>query len=504
VGAGPGDPGLITVRGLELLRSCDVVLYDRLVPPGLLDEVPPGAEKVFVGKRPGEVHSRQVVADALLIARAQAGKRVVRLKGGDPFVFGRGGEELEMLAAAGVPFEVVPGVTSAVAVPAYAGIPVTHRKMASSVAFLTAHEAAAEPGAPSGAPEPTANADTLVFLMGVTALREVATRLIERGRASNEPAAVIEWGTTGRQRTVVGDLASIADIAREAGIKPPATTVVGQVVRLRETLNWFETRPLFGIRVVVTRPRAQAGPLVSMLAGLGAATITLPTIAIADPPSWDELDWAVKKLTEGFYAWVIFPSANGVEKLFARLHSSGHDARSFGGTKVAAVGRATADRLAEQGISADLVPERFTAEDLADSLGHGAGHVLIPRAADAPEEIVRILKMHAWTPEEVIAYRTMAAKAEGPAVRAVRAGDFDVVIFTSASTVRRFVEMLGSPSELGLGPRDDAGATVACIGPITAEAARDLGFRVDIVPAEHTSEGLVAALLADRVAPLAT
>jgi uroporphyrinogen III methyltransferase/synthase len=495
VGAGPGDPGLITRRGLELLHSCDVVLYDRLVPEALVDEAPPHAERVFVGKRPGEVHSRQVVADALLIARAKEGRRVVRLKGGDPFVFGRGGEELEMLAAAGVPFEVVPGVTSAVAVPAYAGIPVTHRGLASSVAFVTAHEAADEPGGPSPTPEPVADADTLVLLMGVSALADVARRLIERGRPPTEPAALIEWGTTDRQRTVVGDLASIADLAREAGIRPPATAVIGEVVKLRDTLNWFENRPLFGLRVVVTRPRAQAGKLVSMLSGMGTETILLPTIAIADPDSWRELDWAVQKLAEGFYEWVIFPSANGVEKLWDRLTAAGRDARSFGGTKIAVVGTATAERLAGKGLRADLVPERFTAEDLAEALGHGAGHVLIPRAADAPQDVVRILEKHGWTPEEVVAYRTVTAAPEARRADAVRAGAFDVVIFSSASSAKGFVEMFGPPSELGLGPGEDASRLVACIGPVTADAARELGFRVDVVPAEHTSEGIVAALL---------
>lgn len=494
VGAGPGDPRLITRRGLELLRSCDVVIYDRLVAPELLDEAPPQAERVFAGKKAGEVHSRQVVIDALLIARAKEGKTVVRLKGGDPFVFGRGGEEALLLADAGIDFEIVPGVTSAIGVPSYAGIPVTHRGVASSFAVVTGREGADQTGSALRWRELATGPDTLVLLMGVGALRVAAKRLIEEGRPADQPAALIQWGTTARQRTIVADLASIADVADREGIAPPATAVVGDVVMLRDAIAWFEKRPLFGTRVVVTRPRAQSQGLVAELEDLGASVLAVPAAAIEDPGAFDELDAAAHRIAAGDYDWVVFASLNAVDKLFERVFATGHDARSFAGCKIAAVGPTTEEALRAHGLSADLVPQRFTGDELANELGDGSGTVLLPRVADAPRTLVDALEAKGWRCDEVVAYRNVLPSIEGPVIEAVRSGDLDAVTFTSASTARNLKRLLGEvPEGLAAG---ESGKFVACIGPATAEAARDAGFRVDAVAADHTIRGLVDVLVA--------
>jgi uroporphyrinogen III methyltransferase / synthase len=486
VGAGPGDPGLITRRGLEVLRSCDVVLYDRLVPQALLDEAPAGAERIFVGKKPGETHSRQVVADALLIQRAQAGARVVRLKGGDPFVFGRGGEEALLLVQAEIPFEVVPGVSSAVAVPAYAGIPVTHRGVAGSFVVLTGRDVAGEP---QQRWEAIAAVETIVLLMGASGLEGAARSLIAAGRDASTPAAVIEWGTTAIQRTVVAPLGSIAAAATQAGIRPPATTVVGDVVKLRDTIAWFETRPLFGLRVVVTRAPAQASKLSARLAARGAQVIEAATIRIEDPESFDELDAALASL--GDYEWVVFASANAVERAFARLDAAGRDSRAFAPVAIAAVGDSTAAALRARGLHADLVPESFTGAALATALGAGSGRLLLPRVAGAPRALAGALEEAGWKVDEVAAYRNVPADRSDAGIAEVVAGRFDIATFTSASTVRNLGE-LAAPDELGLGAAGPR--RVACIGPVTAEAAHATGFRVDVVAEPHTIDGLVTAI----------
>jgi uroporphyrinogen III methyltransferase/synthase len=422
---------------------------------------------------------------------------VVRLKGGDPYVLGRGADEAQALAAAGIPFEVVPGVSSAVAVPSYAGVPLTHAGVASSFAVLTAHESAARPDRTGRWEETARGADTLVFLMGVKTLGETLERLMSAGRVPEEPAAVIEWGTTPRQRTVVATVSSLAAAARAERIAPPAIVVVGEVVRLREALSWFEARPLFGRRVVVTRPRRQAAAIGDVLTGAGAHVIHLPVIAIEDPPSFEALDAAVKKLAAGLYSWVVFPSVNAVERLFARLHASSGDARAFGRTRIAAVGPTTAAAVRQRGIEPDLVPETFTGDSLVEDLGRGSGAVLIPRVADAPRGMVARLERAGWIAEEVEAYANVLAEPDPAAVEAIRAGDFDVVTFASASAARAFASVVGSPQDLGLdGERQDH--RVVAIGPKTAEAARELGFHVDLVADRHTAEGLVDALLALR------
>jgi len=498
VGAGPGDPGLVTVRGLELIRRCDVLLFDRLVARELLDEAPE-AERIFVGKKPGDEHSRGSKARALMLERAKAGATVVRLKGGDPFVFGHGGEELELLAQSGVPFEVVPGVSSSIAAASYAGIPLTQRGIANSFAVVSAD---ADSEGPVAWRELATGPDTLVLMNDVDSLRSVAARLIAHGRHPRTPAAVVEWGTLPRQRVVIGTLEDVGEHAVAAAIKTPATTYVGDVVALRGALSWFERRPLYGLRIVVTRAERQATGLGMLLGDAGADVVNLPTIEIADPESFTDVDLAVKKLAEGLYVWVVFTSANGLERFFDRVDACGYDARAFARTKVAAVGIVTAALLAERGIRADFVPETFTGEAVAGSLDRGVGGVLLPRVADGPRDIVDLLRGAGWTPEECITYRNVPASPSEGAIERVRAGNFDAVTFASASAVRSFVGLAGEVDALGLGEGADAGVkTVACIGPKTAAVAAELGLHVDVVAEEHTGEGLRDALIAHFAAP---
>ena len=494
VGAGPGDPGLITRRGLELVRSCDVLLYDRLVHPSLVSEAPSSAETMYVGKIPGAPSMPQAEIDSLIVKHAREGKRVVRLKGGDPFVFGRGADEAQALAAAGIAFEIVPGVSSAIAVPAYAGIPVTHSGMASSFAVVTAHESSDRPGAEERWRELARGAGTLVLMMGVAGLEEAAQRLIAAGRDASEPAAVVERGTTSDQRTVVGTLETIAEVARDANVESPAVTVVGSVVQLSSALSWFESRPLFGRRVIVTRQREQARELVDRLQELGAEAIVVPTISIEDPVSWDELDAALKELEQGSLSWVVFASANAVAKVFDRLDTFGKDVRAFGSARIAAVGPATERALAQRGLRADLVPTVHKLEALIADLGPPGGKVLLPRPQDTPSEDLEALRAAGWEVLAPVAYRTTSTTRFDPRSAAdVREGRFDVLTFASGSAARAYVEAFGTPDELGLA--GDSDKAVVCIGPTTAEVARNLGFKVTAVAEEHSTEGLVAAIL---------
>ena len=484
VGAGPGDPGLITRRGLELVRSCDVLLYDRLVSPSLVAEAPPTTEVLFVGKTPGETTMPQATIDALVVAKAREGKRVVRLKGGDPFVFGRGADEGQALAAAGISFEVVPGISAAVAVPAYAGIPVTHGGMSSSFAVLTGHEASRRPGSDERFAAIAGGAETLILLMGVSSLEETATRLIDAGRSPDEPVALIERGTTPAQRTVVATLSTVAEVALKENVTAPVTTVVGPVVTLRSALDWFENRPLFGKRIVVTRPRDQAADLIDALQRLGADVLPMPTIQIVDPPSLDDLDAAIERLAAGDYAWVMFASVNAVERFFVRLHRS-YDARALARSKVAAVGPATAERLRSFGIEADLMPDQFTAASTVAALGEaGPGKILLPRPEGAPLDVVEALRGQGWEVDNVTTYQTLRVR---PDVR-VLGGSIDAVLFTSPSSVEGF-------SDATSGSRLADDYRVICIGPSTERAALDLGLQVDAVANPHTTEGLVDALV---------
>lgn len=597
VGAGPGDPGLITVAGLERLREADVIVYDRLVSPRLLEQAAERAEIIFMGKVPSVILSGKDVrakktalsrrnlgrglGDAtthehgphdqsrineLLIEKARAGKRVVRLKGGDPFVFGRGGEEAQALRAAAVPFEVVPGVSSAIAVPAYAGIPVTHRGLASSFAVITGHEAdpdilsgddahsrqtessrrnlggVAGSGG-SGRSESSASSaidwaklatavDTLVFLMGAKTLPDIVDKLVENGRPADTPAAVIQWGTTPEQRTVTGTLADIVARVDEAGLSAPTIAVVGEVVRLRDTLAWFEGRPLFGKRVLITRTRRQASALARLLALEGALPVELPAIEIEPAADAAAVEAALSGLRAGAYTWAVFTSANGVDAFFRLLGERGLDARAFAAARVAAIGPATAEALAEHGIIADAVPDEYIAEGvlaalagsssviLSDdhglsreeaasrrNLGRGSGRsrneietarephlrpgdrVLLPRAESARPELVEGLRSLGAEVDELVLYRAaVPAAAPAEALSLLREGAIDIVTFTSSSTVRNLAALLDGDVECL------RNAVIACIGPVTARTAEELGLRVDVVASEHTVPGLVRAL----------
>ncbi len=492
IGAGPGDPGLITVRGRRRLAEADVVLYDRLVGAELLDATRPGAELIYVGKSAQSHRLTQREINALLVEKARAGLKVARLKGGDPFVFGRGGEEAQVLVDAGVPFEVVPGITSPIAVPAYAGIPVTHRDVASSFAVVTGHRRKGGQDAEEGLGldwEALARIETLIVLMGVGNLSVICRELLAAGRAPDTPAALIRWGTTPRQEVVSGTLGTIAQRVQEAGLRPPGVLVVGGVAALREDLRWFDAQPLFGLRVLITRPRGKAGQLAGRLSDLGAEPVIFPTIAIRPPGSWVPLDDAVAALSS--YDWVVFTSTNGVRFFWERLVRAGGDARAFAGARLAAIGPVTAEQLGLHGLHADLVPDQYIAEAILDEIGDVSGQrVLLPRADIARPVLAEGLRAVGARVEEVPAYRTMPANvADGEDIRErMAAGEIDVLTFTSSSTVRNFAAALEPLPNL------KAGTIVACIGPITAQTARECGLPVHVSAGEHTIDGLLNAL----------
>ena len=488
VGAGPGDPGLITARALELIAGADAILYDRLIPAAALAGARDDAELRYVGKEPGEASVPQDRIEQELIERAQRGLSVVRLKGGDPFVFGRGGEEAEALAAAGVPFEVVPGVTSGVAAPAYAGIPVTHRDDASAVAFVTGHE---DPAKDETALDWEALArfpGTLVLYMGVKNLAEISRRLIDAGRDADEPAAAIERGTHPGQRTVAATLGTLAEAVAEAGLKPPSILLFGPVAARRDGVSWLEKRPLHGKRVVVTRARAQASGLAATLTALGAEVIELPAIRIEPRIDTAEVRDAVESLHT--YALVCLTSPNGVRLLFDAMEANGRDARALAQAQVAAIGPGTAAALRERGVIADVVPERFVAEGLIEALTSidvRDKPVLIARAAEARDVLPDALRERGARVDVVALYETVREEPEPEAIEAAQSADY--VTFTSSSTVRNLMDAVGD--------RFPAAARVVSIGPVTSEAAREAGLTVHAEAERHDPEGLVEALLAD-------
>jgi uroporphyrinogen III methyltransferase/synthase len=492
VGGGPGDPGLLTVRALELLQQADVVVYDRLSQESLLDLAPARAECIDVGKAPGQARRSQDEINALLIERGKSGQRVVRLKGGDPFVFARGGEEAEALLAAGVDFEVVPGITSAIAVPAYAGIPVTMRHSSTSVTIVTGHE---EPGAgEEGSVDWRAVAQvggTIVVLMGVARIARIAAALMAGGRSPDTPVAAIQWGTRPEQNTVRATLGTIANQT----LATPSVIVVGEVAA--SDLAWYEKRPLFGRRIVVTRAREQASELVSKLTDLGAETMEVPAIELRDAADGGAaLQQAATELDS--YDWVILTSPNGARALLVALRTQGLDARAFGRAHVAAIGPGTADALAAGNVLVDLVPPEFVAESLVDAFpdppratrtarttrDKGAGRVLLARAAQARDVLPQGLRARGWVVDVVEAYRTEAARLDER--RRASLADADLITFTSSSTVTRFLEAAGHE---GLPP------VVAAIGPVTARTARERGVRVDIEAEVHSIDGLIDAIL---------
>ncbi|HEU5063081.1 MAG TPA: uroporphyrinogen-III C-methyltransferase [Solirubrobacterales bacterium] len=491
VGAGPGDPGLMTARSLELIAAADTVFYDRLIPPGALDGARDDAEFVYVGKQPGVPSVPQEEIGERLIEAARAGRSVVRLKGGDPFVFGRGGEEGEALREAGVEFEVVPGVTAGVAATAYAGIPVTHRDDASAVAFVTGHE---DPEKEESALDWAALArfpGTLVFYMGVKRLAENAAALIEAGRSAAEPAAAIERGTWPGQRAVEATLGTIAEAVAREQVKAPALIVVGEVAARREQLEWLERRPLHGRRVVVTRARAQASGLAATLRELGADVVELPAIRIEPLIESEEVRKVAAAL--GTYELICLTSPNGVRLLFEAMEAAGLDARALAGVTVAAIGPGTARALAERGVLADVVPERFVAEGLIEALADmelSGARVLIARAAEARDVLPDALRERGAEVDVVPLYETVREEPGEAEIEAAQGADY--VTFTSSSTVTNLTAALGD--------RFPGGARIVSIGPITSQTVRAAGLEVDVEAERHDIDGLLQALLADASA----
>lgn len=490
IGAGPGDPGLLTLRAAELLRDADVLLYDALAADAIVALAPPSCERIYVGKRGGYEHAMmQDDIEALMVAHARRGRHVVRLKGGDPFVFGRGGEEAETLRAAGVPFEIAPGVSSALAVPAYAGIPVTHRDYAASFTVLTGHE---DPRKPASTLDWTKLADpnrTLVALMATANLREIARRLIDGGLAAATPVAVIQDGTRPSQRTASGTLETIADDVARAGIGSPAIVVIGGVVALRERLRWFDTGALFGERVAITRAGPQSDEFARALLKRGAVPVVAPTIAIEPPDDLAAAERAVDEVAT--FAWIVFTSQNGVDAFFARLDARGADTRALGGVKVAAIGERTAERLRRHGVRADAVPAEYVAEEVARAVigaSNAGDRILVYRAQEARDVLPRMLEEAGRSVSIAPAYKTVVPP---DAEFARKIEDADVLTFTSASTVRGFAELLGGNEGALEAARDK---TVACIGPITAAAAREMGMNVDVIAERYTIAGLLDAL----------
>jgi len=487
VGAGPGDPGLLTARALELIASADVILHDRLIPEHALDGARDGAELLFVGKEGGGASVPQLETETLMIARARAGLQVVRLKGGDPFVFGRGGEEARVLRDHGISYEVVPGITSGIAAPAYAGIPVTHRDHASAVALVTGHTQSEGPegdGA-SAALDWAALAafpGTLVFYMGVRQLAHIADSLIASGRPPEQPAAVVQRGTLTDQRTVSGTLATIAAEAHRAGVRPPSITVVGPVAALAAELAWTPERPLSGRAVAVTRARTQASALAGRLRELGARVVEAPAIRQRS------LQATVPDL--GGFDLLCLTSPLGVHELFARLDADGRDARALAGLRIAAIGPGTARALTEHGVRADVVPERFVAEGLVEALADvPVRRALLARARDAREVLPDALRARGAHVDVLALYETVAEALDDATLTATHSADY--VTFTSSSTVRFFLAAAGSGA--GLSPS----TRLVSIGPVTSAALREAGLTPHVEAAQPDVDGLIAALVAD-------
>ena len=484
VGAGPGDPGLITVRGARLLRRADVIVFDRLVNPSLLAEARPGAELIDVGKHPsrGGEHLQEEINE-LLIERARGGNRVVRLKGGDPFLFGRGGEEAAALAEAGIDFDVAPGVTSALAGPAYAGIPATDRNLASAVRILTGQ------GAENTTPATGPGHETAIVLMGIRTLSRVVESLRADGWPDDTPAALIEQATTSRQRTTVATLGTIADRAEEVGVRAPAVLVCGHVVNLRDRIAWLERRPLFGKRVMVLRGETRAAELITLLDDAGAEVVHVPAVAFEGQEDW--ADTTLMGLNG--YRWIAFTSVNGVDYFMERLLESGLDARALASARIAAIGPATAAALKRHGLQADLVPERYTAAALAEAIEARSGFgnwVLLPRGNLADDVLPDALREYGLEPSPVVVYRTLPGPNLAERARAAIERGIDGILLTSPSTARNLVEALGDDMAIL------DGIPIMSAGPTTSRGAEEAGLTVTAEATEHTASGIVDATLA--------
>jgi uroporphyrinogen III methyltransferase/synthase len=493
IGAGPGDPGLITVKGRDCIGRADVILYDYLANESLLAHAGADAELIYAGKVGGAHNREQWQINELLVEKALEGKVVARLKGGDPFVFGRGGEECEALVAAGIPFEIVPGVTAGIGAAAYAGIPLTHRDFTTSVAFVTGHENPGKDASEIDWERLSLGSGTVVFYMGIKNLPVIAGNLMEHGRAAETPVALIRWGTRPEQEVLLGTLADIADKARKAAFKAPAITVVGDVVTLRDKLRWFDNRPLFGRGIMVTRAADQAGEFSCLLAGHGAQVYECPTIRIVPPESFSELDGAIATLPS--YDWLIFTSANAVGSFFARLHEKGLDSRAIGSCRVCAVGPKTAAALSPYGITADLIPADYKAEGVIEafkSLAMNGKRILFPKADRARDLIPTELQKMGAEVTAPIAYRNVIPDTlPTEALQALEERRIHCITFTSSSTARNLSAMLGENRLLKL----LEGVAVASIGPVTSETCRELGLAVAIEPTEYTLAALTEEIV---------
>ena len=492
VGAGPGDPGLMTIRGRDLVRRADAVVYDNLAARRLLDEAPPQAEMIYVGKQASAHTLRQEEINELLVRLGREGRQVVRLKGGDPFVFGRGGEEALALVEAGVRFEIVPGITAGVAAPAYAGIPVTHRGVTSSIALVTGHETPDKDESDLDYAALAGWPGTLAFYMGVKNLPKIAASLIEHGMDPATPAALVRWGTTARQETVTAALSDITEAAARAGTKPPALIVVGRVVALRQSISWFENRPLFGKRIVVTRARLQASRVTQQLEDLGADVIELPAIRIEPPADTAPLDAAVADVSS--FDWVIFTSANGVDAFFDALERADLDSRALAGVQICVIGPGTARRLGQFGLRPDAQPQTYKAAEISQTLAAiedlGGKKILCPRADIAPKDLIVDLEALGADVTDIAAYRTVGETPDPALLDELFAGDGpDWITFTSSSTVTNFVNAVGLDRLRG------SAASLASIGPVTSATMRGLGLEPDVEATAHTIPGLVEAIL---------
>lgn len=493
IGAGPGDPGLLTLKAKACIETADVVVYDYLASPYLLDFASKDAEIIYVGKKGGDHTLTQDRINLLLVDKAKQGLNVARLKGGDPFVFGRGGEEAQILLGHGVSYEVVPGVTSAIAAPAYAGIPVTHREHTSFVSFITGHEDPTKKDSSMQWDVYAKSNATLVFLMGVKNLANIVKNLIAHGKASDTPVALVRWGTTTQQQTVTGTLETIVERVKEAGLKSPAIIIIGHVVSLREELAWFDQKPLFGKRIVITRARAQASNLVASLNRLGAHCIQIPTIKIVPPKDISPLKKAIVNIAD--YDWLVFTSVNGVKFFFDTLFALGKDVRCLGHLRFACIGPVTKERLMDYGIISDILPETYRAESVVDAFSGiemSGKKVLLPRAKVARTILPEELSKMGADVDEITAYETILADEDkDELIHLLNDNQIDAVTFTSSSTVSNFVSLLdGYDVQKLLKP-----VCLASIGPITSDTARSLGLNPDIEADAYTIPGLVDALL---------
>lgn len=493
VGGGPGNPGLITVKGLGCIQKADVLINDYLAPPTLLKHAPEHAEIIYVGKKAGDHTLSQNEISALIVEKAQEGSTVVRLKGGDPFIFGRGGEEAEALIKAKIPFEIVPGVTSAIAAPGYAGIPLTHREHTSTLAFVTGHEDPTKKESKLDWAALAKGIGTLVFLMGVKNLARITDQLLLHGKPPDTPVALIHWGTTPRQMTVTGTLETIVERCAAAGIKAPAIIVVGDVVKLRDTLKWYENQPLMGRSIVITRARKQASDLVDRLSDLGAECLECPTIKVVPPDDIKPLDKAIENLST--YDWLIFTSVNGVNFFFERLFAKEMDVRNLNHIRTAVIGPATAKRLYDFGLKSDVIPESFRAESIVEAFAKGnirGKKILLPCAKQARPVLPRELKKMGAIVDEITAYSTQMIRDNADLlINRLKEGTIDLITFTSSSTVTNFHALLPE-NEVG---RLLKGVTIACIGPITSDTAQALGFDVHIIAKSSTIPELCKSIL---------